>query len=147
MRWLAEQAEQLGVNIFPGFAATEIIYDGDRVVGIVTGDKGLDKNGQPKSTYQPGIELRAKQVIFAEGCRGSLTQTLFPRYNLREGVDPQTYGLGIKELWEIPEALHQRRICHAFDWMAAGYKNLWRFVRLSSWKKFTGDWFCRGTGL
>jgi len=116
-RWLAEQAEQLGVNIFPGFAATEILYENNTVCGIITGDKGIDKNGQPKSTFQPGMELRAKQVIFAEGCRGSLTQTLFTRYDLRQGVDPQTYGLGIKELWEIPESLHQSgNILHSIGW-------------------------------
>lgn len=116
-RWLAEQAESLGINIFPSFAATEIIYDGNRVCGIVTGDKGVDRHGNPKSTFQPGIELRAKQVIFAEGCRGSLTQTLFSQYNLREGVDPQTYGLGIKELWEIPEHLHQAgHVMHSIGW-------------------------------
>jgi electron-transferring-flavoprotein dehydrogenase len=116
-RWLAEQAEQLGVNIFPGFAATEIIYDNDRVIGIITGDKGLDRCGNPKPNYQPGIELRAQQVIFAEGCRGSLTQTLFPRFNLREGIDPQTYGIGIKELWEIPPELHHKgRVSHSIGW-------------------------------
>lgn len=116
-RWLAQQAEQLGVNIFPSFAATEILYDGDRVCGIVTGDKGVDRLGHPKSNYQPGIELRAKQVIFAEGCRGSLTQQLFTRYNLRDGVDPQTYGIGIKELWEIPESLHQiGHVTHSIGW-------------------------------
>ena len=95
-RWLAEQAEGLGVNIFPGFAATEVLYENDRVCGILTGDKGIDREGKPKANYQAGIELRAKQVIFAEGCRGSLTQTLFKRYQLQEGADPQTYGLGIK---------------------------------------------------
>lgn len=116
-RWLAQQAESLGVNIFPGFAATEIIYDGDRVCGIVTGDKGLDRHGQPKPNFQPGMELRAKQVIFAEGCRGSLTQQLFPKFNLRDGIDPQTYGIGIKELWEIPEELHQAGyVTHSIGW-------------------------------
>ena len=116
-RWLRDQAENLGVNIFPGFAATEILYDGDRVIGIVTGDKGVDRHGKPKSNYQPGIELRAKQVIFAEGCRGSLTQTLISRYHLNEGKDPQTYGLGIKELWEIPEDLHQAGlVMHSIGW-------------------------------
>lgn len=116
-RWLAEQAELLGVNIFPGFAATEILYDNNRVCGIVTGDKGLDRHGKPKSNYQPGIELRAKQVIFAEGCRGSLTQTLFARYDLRKDADPQTYGLGIKELWEIPESLHESgKVVHSIGW-------------------------------
>lgn len=116
-KWLAEQAEMLGVNIFPGFAATEIIYDNNRVVGIVTGDKGVDKQGEHKSNYQPGIELRAKQVIFAEGCRGSLTQTLFERFQLREGVSPQTYGLGFKEIWEIPENLHRPgKVMHSIGW-------------------------------
>jgi len=116
-RWLAQEAENLGVNIFPGFAATEIINDGDKVCGIVTGDKGLDRFGKPKENYQPGIELRAKQTIFAEGCRGSLTQTLFSTFNLREGVDPQTYGLGIKELWEIPKELHQAGyVSHSIGW-------------------------------
>ncbi|TAK73080.1 MAG: electron transfer flavoprotein-ubiquinone oxidoreductase, partial [Gammaproteobacteria bacterium] len=116
-RWLAQEAEQLGVNIFPGFAATDIIYENDRVCGVMTGDKGVDRHGQPKANYQPGIELRAKQVIFAEGCRGSLTQTLFSRYHLYDGVDPQTYGLGIKELWEIPEALHQPGlVMHSVGW-------------------------------
>lgn len=116
-RWFAQQAESLGVNIFPGFAATEILYDGDRVCGIITGDKGLDRHGQPKANYQPGMELRAKQVIFAEGCRGSLTQQLFPKFNLRDGVDPQTYGIGIKELWEIPEELHKPGyVTHSIGW-------------------------------
>jgi len=116
-KWLAQQAEKLGVNIFPGFAATEIIYEGDRVSGIITGDKGVDRSGNPKTNYQQGIELRAKQVIFAEGCRGSLTQTLFQRYQLREGIDPQTYGLGLKELWEIPEGLHKSgSVMHSIAW-------------------------------
>lgn len=116
-KWLAEQAEQLGVNIFPGFAATEIIYDNNRVVGVVTGDQGIDKQGNHKPNYQPGIELRAKQVIFSEGCRGSLTQTLFQRFQLREGVSPQTYGLGFKEIWEIPEALHKPgKVMHSIGW-------------------------------
>jgi electron-transferring-flavoprotein dehydrogenase len=116
-RWLAEQAESLGVNIFPGFAATEVLYENDRVVGIITGDKGVDREGNPKANYQPGMILRAKLVMFAEGCRGSLTKTLFKRYQLQEGVDPQTYGIGIKELWEIPENLHVAgRVVHSVGW-------------------------------
>lgn len=116
-KWLSTQAENLGVNIFPGFAATEIIYDNNRVSGIITGDKGLDHRGHEKPQYQPGIILKAKQVIFAEGCRGSLTQTLFTRYDLRKNVDPQTYGLGIKELWEIPESLHcPGKVLHTIGW-------------------------------
>ena len=116
-RWLAEQAEGLGVNIFPGFAVTEALYEGDRVYGVVTGDKGVDKHGQPTARYQPGMELHAKQVFLAEGCRGSLTQTLFQRYGLREGVDPQTYGIGIKELWEVSPEQHQSGlVMHSIGW-------------------------------
>ena len=116
-RWLASQAEKLGVNIFPGFAATEIIYDGETVCGVMTGDKGLDKFGQPKENYQPGIELRAKYTLFAEGCRGSLTQALFKHYQLSKNTDPQTYGLGMKELWEIPETLHRSgSVMHSIGW-------------------------------
>ncbi len=106
-RFLASVAENLGINIFPGFAATDIIYDNDKVVGIVTGDKGVDTRGQPKANFQPGVNLMAKQVIFAEGCRGSLTESLFAKFNLRANCDPQTFGLGIKEIWEVPKELHQ----------------------------------------
>lgn len=116
-RWLASEAEQLGVNIFPEFAATEIIYDNERVVGVITGDKGVDKNNQPTSRFQPGIELLAKQTIFAEGCRGSLSQILIQRFNLAKDSSPQTYGLGIKEVWEIPEALHHAGLVkHTIGW-------------------------------
>lgn len=116
-RWLAQQAEELGVNIFPGFAATEILYADNRVVGVATGDKGVNKAGEPKDNFQAGIELRAKQVIFAEGCRGSLTQTLFEKFHLRADSDPQTYGLGIKEVWELPAEVHQAgRVVHTIGW-------------------------------
>ena len=116
-QWLAQQAEQLGVNIFPEFAATEIIHQDYQVCGVITGDKGVDKNGQPTSRYQPGMELRAKQTFFAEGCRGSLTQTLFDRFHLRDQCDPQTYALGIKETWEIPDHLHQSgSVMHSIGW-------------------------------
>lgn len=116
-RFLSTIAEELEVNVLPGFAATEILYENDRVCGVVTGDKGVDYQGKPKSNFQPGIELRAKQVIFAEGCRGSLTQTLFDKFQLRDGVDPQTYGLGIKEIWEIPPELHREGLAvHTIGW-------------------------------
>src|SRR3990167_3213244 len=116
-RWLAAYAENLGVNIFPGFAVTDALFDVDRVCGVVIGDKGIDKQGQPTSRFQPGMELLAKQVLLAEGCRGSLTQRLFERYDLRNNVDPQTYGLGIKELWEIPPELHQSGlVIHSIGW-------------------------------
>lgn len=116
-RWLTEQAESLGINVFPGFAATEAIYEEDRVVGIITGDKGIAKNGEHKPNYQPGMELRARQVVLAEGCRGSLTKTIFARYKLQEDCDPQTYGLGLKEIWEIPTELHQvGHVSHSVGW-------------------------------
>lgn len=116
-RWLADQAELLGVNIFPEFAAVDALYKDDRVCGVITGDKGIDKNGNKTSLYQPGMELYAKQIILAEGCRGSLTQALLERFQLRHNKDPQTYGLGIKELWEIPEDLHQPGlVTHSIGW-------------------------------
>lgn len=116
-RFLATYAESLGVSIFPGFAATEVLYEANQVVGIQTDDKGLDRNGNQKAQFQPGIQLRAKQTLFAEGCRGSLTQTLFKRFELGKECDPQTYGLGIKELWEIPLELHQAgKVIHTINW-------------------------------
>jgi electron-transferring-flavoprotein dehydrogenase len=117
-RWLAGQAEALGVEIYPGFAAAEVLYDGDgRVKGVATGDMGVAKDGTRKPTFQPGMELRAKYTIFAEGCRGSLTKTLFERFSLREGCDPQTFGLGIKELWELDPAKHAAgTVIHTAGW-------------------------------
>ncbi|MEN9460185.1 MAG: hypothetical protein RIS84_205 [Pseudomonadota bacterium] len=107
-RWLAKQAEDLGVEIYAGFAAAEVLYNADgSVKGVATGDMGIGKDGNPTDGHQVGVELHAKQTLFAEGCRGSLTKTLFERFKLREGVDPQTYGIGIKELWEVPSAQHQ----------------------------------------
>jgi electron-transferring-flavoprotein dehydrogenase len=115
--WLAAEAESLGVNIFPGFAVTEVIYADNQVVGVSTGDKGVDKYGNPTANFQPGMNLFAKNTLFAEGCRGSLTQTLFERFNLRDECDPQTYGLGIKELWEIPASLHKPGLVkHTVGW-------------------------------
>jgi electron-transferring-flavoprotein dehydrogenase len=96
-RWLAAQAEELGVEIYPGFAAAEVLYNDDgAVVGVATGDMGVDREGNPTDQFTPGMELRARYTIFAEGCRGSLTKTLFERFKLREGVDPQTYGIGTR---------------------------------------------------
>jgi electron-transferring-flavoprotein dehydrogenase len=115
--WLAKEAESLGVNIFPGFAAVDAIIENDRVIGVLTDDKGLDKNNQPKSTYQAGLALYAKHVIAAEGCRGSLTRILSNHYALRDGADPQTYGLGLKEIWEIPADQHQAGlVMHSVGW-------------------------------
>jgi electron-transferring-flavoprotein dehydrogenase len=117
-RWLGQQAEALGVEIYHGFAAAEVLYDATgRVVGVATGDMGIGKDGRPTPNHQPGVELRAKQTIFAEGCRGSLTKTLFARFGLRAGVDPQTYGIGLKELWEVDPGRHRPgQITHTIGW-------------------------------
>jgi electron-transferring-flavoprotein dehydrogenase len=117
-RWLAKQAEALGVEIYAGFAVAEVLYDDrGRVKGVATSDMGLAKDGSKTDAYQPGIELHARQTVFAEGCRGSLTKTLFERFPLRDGVDPQTYGLGIKELWEVDPAQHRPgRVVHTTGW-------------------------------
>ena len=117
-RWLATQAEELGVEIYPGFAAAEVLYDDDgRVLGVATGDMGIGKDGQPTASYTPGVELRGRETIFAEGARGSLSKTLIARYGLRAGVDPQKYGIGLKELWEIDPAKHQPGlVVHTVGW-------------------------------
>lgn len=117
-RWLAQQAESLGVEIYPGFAAAEILYDEqNQVCGIATGDMGIGKDGQHTERYQSGIELRAKQTIFAEGCRGSLTKILMTKFHLRKNCDPQTYGIGIKELWEIhPDKHEPGKVIHTIGW-------------------------------
>jgi electron-transferring-flavoprotein dehydrogenase len=116
-RWLAQQAEELGVEIFPGFAAAEVLYEDGRVIGVATGDMGIGKDGEKTASYTPGVELVARQTIFAEGCRGSLTRTLFDRFGLRDGVDPQVYGIGFKELWEVDPAKHQSgKIIHTVGW-------------------------------
>ncbi len=117
-RWLAAQAEELGVEIYPGFAAKEVLYHEDgRVKGVATGDMGIAKDGSEKKSFEPGIELHAKYTLFAEGARGSLSQALMAQYNLREGVQPQTYGIGIKELWQIDKAKHRAGLVqHSFGW-------------------------------
>jgi electron-transferring-flavoprotein dehydrogenase len=117
-RWLKEQAEELGVQVFEGFAAAEILYDDDgAVAGVATGDMGVGEDGEPKDGFTPGYELHAKYTFFAEGCRGSLTKDLFEKFNMRSDSDPQSYALGIKELWEIdPEQHQQGRILHTIGW-------------------------------
>ncbi|HET6606332.1 MAG TPA: electron transfer flavoprotein-ubiquinone oxidoreductase [Rhodopila sp.] len=117
VRWLGQQAEALGVEIYPGFAATEFLEEDGRVVGIATGDMGIGKDGAATDSYQRGMELRAKYTLFAEGCRGSLTKQLMKRFNLRQGRDPQTYAIGIKELWEVPAANHKPGLIeHTLGW-------------------------------
>ena len=117
-RWLGEQAEALGAEIYPGFAGAEVLYDDNgRVLGVVTGDMGVGRDGKPKPTYQPGFELRARYTLFAEGCRGSLSKSLMARFGLNEKADPQTYGIGIKELWEVdPEKHQQGLVLHSAGW-------------------------------
>ncbi|HEX8175297.1 MAG TPA: electron transfer flavoprotein-ubiquinone oxidoreductase [Pyrinomonadaceae bacterium] len=102
--WLGEKCEEAGVNIFPEFPGAEMLYDGnDRVIGVRTGDKGIDKEGEPKENFEPGVDLLAKVTVLGEGPRGSLTKKLSERLNLNEGREPQVYSLGIKELWELPD--------------------------------------------
>ncbi len=116
-RWLAKEAEALGVQIFPGFPAASAIIENGAVKGVITGDFGIGRNGEKKPGYQPGIELRAKHTLFAEGCRGSLSEQLMRSFNLRASCDPQTYGIGIKELWEIDPARHTPgSIVHTVGW-------------------------------
>ena len=117
-RWLGQQAEALGAEIYPGFAAADVLYDDDgRVLGVVTGDMGVGRDGKPKPTYQPGFELRARYTLFAEGCRGSLSKSLIARFGLADKADPQTYGIGIKELWEVdPEKHQQGLVLHSAGW-------------------------------
>jgi electron-transferring-flavoprotein dehydrogenase len=119
-RWLGQQAEALGVEIFAGFPAADVLYEGDTVKGVVTGDLGIDRQGQPTDAYQPGMELRAKYTMFAEGCRGHLGRRLQERYRLRDGADPQVYGIGLKELWEIRPEVHQKGlVMHTAGWPLA----------------------------
>ncbi len=116
-RWLAEQAENLGVEIFPGFPASKIVYEDNKVVGVQTGDMGIAMDGSEKGGFEPGIEIRAKHTIFAEGCRGHLGKELIAKYNLDEGKDPQHYGIGFKEVWKIPKEQHQPGlVMHTNGW-------------------------------
>ena len=117
VKWLGEQAEELGAEVYPGFAAAEVLFHEDgRIKGIATGDMGLDRDGKPKDNYEPGMELHGRYTFFAEGCRGSLSRQLEEKLGLRHG-DPQTYAIGIKELWEIdPDKHHSGRAVHSVGW-------------------------------
>ncbi len=129
-RWLGGQAEALGVEIYPGFAAAETLIEDGRVAGIVTGDMGVSRDGSRSAQFQPGMELRATYTIFAEGCRGSLTKALFERFQLRQLCDAQTYAIGIKELWEIPAANHKPGLVeHTIGWPvdSATYGGSWLY--------------------
>jgi len=117
-RWLAEQAEELGVEIFPGFPAQDVIYNDDgSVAGIITGDMGLDVDGNPKDSYVPGMELRAKYTVFAEGCRGHLGKELIEKFDLAKDKSPQHYAIGFKEIWDIDPDKHQEGlVVHSAGW-------------------------------
>ena len=117
-QWLGEQAEGLGVNVFPGFAASEVLYDDQgRVTGVATSDMGIGKDGQQKASYEPGYELLGKYTIFAEGCRGNLGEQLMAKFDLRKDADPQHYGIGLKEIWEIePDKHEEGLVVHTAGW-------------------------------
>ena len=116
-KWLSEQAENLGVEIYPGFAASELIIEDNRLSGIITGDLGIEKNGSQGPNFQPGIEIHSKITLFAEGCRGHLGKKLINKFNLRENAQHQTYGIGLKELWEIkPENSNPGEVFHSIGW-------------------------------
>ncbi|MGQ0511506.1 MAG: electron transfer flavoprotein-ubiquinone oxidoreductase [Betaproteobacteria bacterium] len=117
-RWLGQQAEAAGVEIFPGFAAAEVLYDDSGAVkGVATGDMGVSRKGEKTDAFQPGMELHAKYTFFAEGCRGNLGKLLEAKYDLRKGVDPQVYGIGLKELWDVKPEKHQPGlVVHTAGW-------------------------------
>lgn len=118
-RWLSEQAEELGVEIYPGFAAAQVIWtdDGKGVKGVITNEIGLDKNYQPKESFEPGMEFHAKVTLFAEGAHGSLSKQVISRFGLREGKDVQTYGLGVKEVWKVKKENHRPgAVQHTLGW-------------------------------
>ena len=120
-RWLAEYAESLEIDIFAGFPASEIIYENDRVIGVITGDMGIDSEGEKKPGYEPGVELRAKFTVLAEGCRGHLGKEIINKYKLDEGKDPQHYGIGFKEVWDLKPDLHEEGlVIHTLGWPSKG---------------------------
>ncbi|HKT13100.1 MAG TPA: electron transfer flavoprotein-ubiquinone oxidoreductase [Terriglobia bacterium] len=120
-KWLGGLVEAAGVSLFPGFAGSEILYDGRRVAGVRTGDKGIDRNGNRKSNFQPGYDLRAKVTVFAEGPRGSLTKQLVRQQALDRGANPQTFSLGVKELWQVPPGRIRRgQVIHTAGWPLSG---------------------------
>src|SRR6476660_8600168 len=117
VKWLGSKVEETGITVFTGFAGSELLYDGDRVSGVRTDDKGVDKEGQPKSNFEPGYDLQAKVVILAEGPRGSLTKQLIQKFDLAKNANPQTYGVGVKELWEVPSGrIAKGEVIYTMGW-------------------------------
>jgi electron-transferring-flavoprotein dehydrogenase len=116
-RWFGEQVEASGADIFTGFAGADLLIEGDALVGIRTGDKGIDKTGKPKGNFEPGIDIKAKLTILAEGSRGSLTKQLIRKFNLDQGRNPQVYAVGVKEVWDVPKEKKSRgRVIHTMGW-------------------------------
>ncbi|MBV8030217.1 MAG: NAD(P)/FAD-dependent oxidoreductase, partial [Betaproteobacteria bacterium] len=116
-RWLGSQAEALGVEIFPGFAASELLLEGQTIIGVATGDQGIGKKGEKTAAFQPGVELHGKYTLFAEGCRGQLGRQLEALFELRKGIGPQVYGIGLKELWDVkPENHSAGLVTHTAGW-------------------------------
>ena len=117
VRWLGEKCEAAGVNIFPEFPGAEMFYDGEKVIGVRTGDKGVDKNGEPKPNFEPGVDIQAKVTVLGEGVRGSLTKQMVTRLKLDEQRDPQVYSVGVKELWEMPDdRFPAGSVIHTMGW-------------------------------
>lgn len=118
MKWLAERAEELGVEVYPGFAASEVLYDESGAVkGVATNDLGIGRDGKPKGNFERGMEFHARVTMLAEGCHGSLTKKVIKKYDLRKNSCPQTYGLGIKEVWEVkPEKFKKGSVMHTMGW-------------------------------
>jgi len=117
IRWLGTQVEQSGVDVFPGFAGADLLMEADRLVGVRTGDKGVDKQGKPKANYEPGMDVRAKITILAEGARGSLTKQLIRKLRLDHGRNPQVYAVGVKEVWDVPKQKNARGwVIHTMGW-------------------------------
>ena len=116
-KWLAKKAEDLGVEIYPGFSASELLIENEKLNGIITGDLGIDKNGEKGPNFEPGIEIHSKYTLFAEGCRGHLGKRLINQFNLRQNSQHQTYGIGLKELWEVkPENSNPGEVFHSIGW-------------------------------
>jgi electron-transferring-flavoprotein dehydrogenase len=146
-RWLGEQAEALGVEVYPGMAASHVVWEEEtgRVKGVVAGVFGIDREGKPTGDFQPGIELHGKYVFIAEGVRGSLAKTIIARHKLQDGRSPQKYGIGLKELWQVPADKHQPGPAH--HRLAAGRAHRRRQLPVSFRRPLCGDRLCRSPEL